>query len=84
MECRVKRRQSQTPGFRAPIYGSAYFNQFKDKKCFCARGYYPRGPICSGESEIRQLKRYERILTIRNTAAVAVIADRTTCSGAIG
>jgi len=54
MECRTRRRQPQTTGYRSAIYGSAYFNQFKDKKCFCARGYFPRGPVCSGQYSHQQ------------------------------
>lgn len=48
MECRVRQRGSATSGAKAPNFGNGYFNQFKEKKCFCAKGFYPRGPICSG------------------------------------
>jgi len=44
MECRAKTRPPLTT---KNSVGGSYFGQFKEKKCFCARGFYPRGPICT-------------------------------------
>jgi len=49
MECRVRQKGNAPTAGKSVAYGNNYFNQFKEKKCFCAKGFYPRGPICSGK-----------------------------------
>ena len=44
MECRVKAKTM------ASVKNAARFqHMFREKKCYCAKGYFPRGPICTSK-----------------------------------
>ena len=54
MECRVKARTMGTVK-----NGAKYRHQFREKKCYCAKGYYPRGPICTSKFIMKHLTYFQ-------------------------